>query len=248
MATASTDTASSPANPASVPPLEMGDHLTRAEFERRYDAMPGLKKAELIEGVVYMPSPVKRQHGRPHLLLGAWLGNYLAQTPGVDAADNSTVRFGDENEPQPDLLLAIEPAAGGQSHVDEEDYFAGPPELIAEVAASSVSYDLHAKLRVYQRMGVREYLVWRTRDGETDWFRLDGGKYVPLATDDAGIIKSVVFPGLWLDRAALLRRDLPRVFDALQAGIASPEHAAFVRTLRANREIEFGLWFCGSPT
>lgn len=235
MATASTGQASSPEPPFDVPPLETGDHLQRAEFERRYNAMPGLKKAELIEGVVYVPSPVKSLHGRPHLLLGGWITNYLAQTPGLDAADNATVRFDDVNEPQPDLLLAIEPASGGQCRIDDDDYYAGAPEFIAEVAASSVSYDLHAKLRVYQRMGVREYLVWRTRDGEIDWFRLVDGKYVPLAADDAGVVKSAVFPGLWLDRAALLRRDLTGVFSMLQAGIASPEHESFVEALRRHR-------------
>lgn len=182
-----------------------------------------------------MPSPVKRLHGQPHLFLATWLGNYLARTPGLDAADNATVRFDDANEPQPDLLLALEPTSGGQCRIDDDDYYAGPPDFVAEVAASSVSYDLHAKLRVYQRAGVREYLVWRTRDEEIDWFGLDEAKYVPLAADDAGIVKSVIFPGLWLDRAALLRRDLPRVLNVLQTGIASPEHAAFLQSLRANR-------------
>ncbi|HEX7379049.1 MAG TPA: Uma2 family endonuclease [Pirellulales bacterium] len=239
MATAGAAPAPEPA--AYVPPLEAGDQLTRAEFERRYHAMPRLKKAELIEGVVYMPSPVAMRHGRPHLLLGAWLANYLAQTPGLDAADNATVRFDDENEPQPDLLLMIDPASGGQSRVDEDGYCAGPPELIAEVAASSVSYDLHAKLRVYQREGVREYLVWRTRDGALDWFQLEEGRYVAIAADETGLVKSVVFPGLWLDRAALLRGDLPRVFAVLEEGLASAEHASFVRVLREKREAGRGL-------
>ena len=44
--------------PPRILPLEHGDHLTREEFERRYEAMPHVRKAELIEGVVYMPSPV----------------------------------------------------------------------------------------------------------------------------------------------------------------------------------------------
>jgi Uma2 family endonuclease len=164
-----------------------------------------------------------------------WSTYYLAQTPGLDAADNTTVRFDDLNEPQPDLLLALQPVVGGQLHIGEDGYYAGSPEFIAEVAASSVSYDLHAKLRVYQRQAAREYLVWRTRDGEIDWFRLDEGKYAPVAADESCIVKSEVFPGLWLDRAALLRRDLPRVFAALQEGIASPEHAAFVEAIRERR-------------
>lgn len=230
MATVSIKAAPFP--PAAVLPLEMGDHLTRAEFERRYTAMPGVKKAELLEGVVYMPSPVKPPHGEPHLLLAAWLGNYLAQTPGLTAADNATVRFDDLNEPQPDLLLALPPSAGGQMRVDEEGYYAGSPDFVAEIAASSASYDLHAKLRVYQRAAVREYLVWRTLDGEIDWFRLVEGAYKPIEANEAGVVKSEVFPGLWLDRAALLRRDLPCVFAVLQEGLASPEHVRFVQYLQ----------------
>lgn len=232
MATASTGAAAFPSPDDGVPPLQNGDHLTRAEFERRYNAMPDLKKAELIEGVVYMPSPVKPLHGEPHIFLAGWIAYYLAHTPGLKAADNTTVRIDDVNEPQPDLLLALQPAAGGQLHIDEEGYYAGSPEFIAGVAASSVSYDMRAKMRVYQREGVHEYLVWRTRDRELDWFRLGEGKYVPIAADDAGILKSTVFPGLWLDRVAILRQDLPRVFAVLQEGLASPEHASFVQALR----------------
>ena len=137
-------------SPAPVIPLRelcAGDRLTRAEFERRYSAMPAVKKAELIEGVVYMPSPVSHQnHGRPHSMLIAWLGHYWAATPGVDVGDNATVRLDLENEPQPDALLRILPNCGGQSR-DEDSYIAAAPELIAEVAASSASYDLHDKLR-----------------------------------------------------------------------------------------------------
>ncbi|HVX11133.1 MAG TPA: Uma2 family endonuclease [Pirellulales bacterium] len=232
MAIATTGATPSPSSPDGIPPLEMGDHLTRAEFERRYRAMPGLKKAELIEGVVYMPSPVSLRHGRPHLWLATWIGNYLTQTAGLHAADNATVRFDELNEPQPDLLLAVEAGAGGQSRVDDEDYLAGAPEFIAEIATSSVSYDLHAKLRVYQREGVREYLVWRTQDNEIDWFRLEEGRYVPMVRDNTGIAKSAIFPGLWLDCAALLRGDLPHVLVVLQRGIDSAEHADFVAAIK----------------
>ncbi|MGH7137217.1 MAG: Uma2 family endonuclease [Pirellulales bacterium] len=235
MATATTGTAPFPSGSAGVPPLEMGDHLTRAEFERRYDAMPDLKKAELIEGVVYIPSRAAAHYGQARILLAGWVGNYLVQTPELEAADNTTIRFDDLNEPQPDVLLALQPVVGGRLHIDEDGYYAGSPEFIAEIAASSVSYDLHAKLRVYQREEVREYLVWRTRDGEIDWFRLDEGKYVPIVANEAGIVKSTVFPGLWLDRAALLRCDLMRVFAVLQEGLASPEHASFVQSLRQKR-------------
>ena len=148
-----------------IPPLENGDTLTRAEFERRYEAMPHLKKAELIEGVVYVPSPVRhRYHGHQHTHLISWLGQYEAHTPGVEASDNVTVRLDLDNEPQPDALLFIDPACGGHALIDADGYIEGAPELVAEVASSSASYDLHAKLRVYRRNGVREYIVWRVLD------------------------------------------------------------------------------------
>jgi hypothetical protein len=122
-----------------VLPLEPGDRLTRPEFERRYGAMPHLKKAELIEGVVYVPSLVRHEgHGRQHSALNCWLAVYGASTPGVEVSDNATVRLDLDNEPQPDLLLRI--VSGGQSHVDSDGFISGAPELVAEIASSSVAY------------------------------------------------------------------------------------------------------------
>lgn len=220
--------------PSPVPPLEPGDRLTRAEFERRYDAMPHLKKAELIEGVVYMPSPVRhRHHGRPHLHLMTWLGTYEAATPGVEGGDNATVRLDLDNDEQPDGYLLIDPARGGQARVSADDYVELAPELVGEVAASSASYDLHTKLHVYRRNGVREYLVWRVQDQQFDWFVQRSGQFESLPPDAAGILRSEVFPGLWLDPAALLCSDMPCVLAVLRQGLASPEHAAFVERLQA---------------
>jgi Uma2 family endonuclease len=225
------------APPAEVPTLENGDRLDRDEFERRYDAMPDLKKAELLRGQVYMPSPVRhRQHGRPHLTLSAWIGAYLAATPGTDAGDNSTVRLGPEDEPQPDVHLRIPRELGGQSFVGIDDYVEGAPELAVEVASSSVSYDLHVKLDVYREFGVREYLVWRVRDAAVVWLALRGDHYEPLTPGEDGIFRSEVFPGLWLDPAALVAGDGARVLAVLQQGIASPEHAVFVERLAAARQ------------
>jgi Uma2 family endonuclease len=215
-----------------VPPLEPGDRLTREEFERRYEAMPHLKKAELIEGVVYMPSPLRfRRHGRPNRHLSTWLGTYEAATPGVEGADNATARLDLENEPQPDALLLIDPARGGQARISADDHIEAAPELVAEVAASSASYDLHTKLDVYRRNGVREYIVWRVLDRQIDWFALRGDRYERLAPGPDGLLRSEVFPGLWLDPEALLRGDLARVLAVVQQGTASPEHAAFVAGL-----------------
>jgi Uma2 family endonuclease len=216
-----------------LPPLEPGDRLTRVEFERRYDAMSDLKKAELIQGIVYMPSPLRfRRHGEPNRHLSAWLGVYQAATPGVRGADNASVRLDMDNEPQPDSLLLIDPKCGGQASISEDDYIEGSPELVAEISSSSVSYDLGDKLQVFRRHGVQEYIVWRVLDREIDWFVAREGRFATLSLDDDHWYKSEVFPGLWLDVPAMLRSDLATVLAVLQQGLQSPEHAAFVERLR----------------
>jgi Uma2 family endonuclease len=220
-----------------LPLLESGDRLTRHEFERRYNAMPHVKKAELIEGVVYMPSPVRfRQHGRPHGQVITWLGTFCAATPGVDLADNATVRLDMDNEVQPDALLRLEPARGGRSWINPDDYVEGAPELIVEIASSSAAYDLYDKKRVYRRNGVQEYVVWQIYDERLDWFQLQEGKYVSLAPDADGVVRSRVFPGLCLKVTALLEGDLGLVLTELQKGLATAEHAAFVERLSAKRD------------
>lgn len=224
------------AGAAHVPELQFGDVLTREEFERRYDAMPGLKKAELLEGMVYMPSPVRhRQHAKPQVILLGWLSTYWAATPGVEASDNPSLRMGLKNEPQPDACLFILPECGGQVALDEEGYLEGPPELLVEVSASSAAYDLHIKKRVYLHAGVREYLVWRVEENALDWLVLRKGEYAALRPDRSDVLKSEVFPGLWLDARALLNGDISEVLKTLQAGLASKEHAAFVRKLARTR-------------
>ncbi|NJL91997.1 MAG: Uma2 family endonuclease [Coleofasciculaceae cyanobacterium SM2_1_6] len=213
------------------PILENGDKLTRAEFERRYHGMPDLKKAELIEGIVYyMASPLRiTQHGAPHAQLMTWLGNYWSVTPNLQLGDNCTIRLDLDNEPQPDALLRI--AVGGQSTISDDGYVEGAPELVAEIAASSVSLDLHQKLNVYRRNQVQEYLVWRVYDQQFDWFKLTNGEYMQLEANAAGVICSQIFPGLWLDKPALLAGDLAQVLATLQQGLATTEHQEFVKKL-----------------
>jgi Uma2 family endonuclease len=218
--------------PPRIPPLQNGDHLTREEFERRYAAMPHIKKAELIEGVVYMPSPVSNDHSGAHFDLIGWLALYRAATPGIAGGDNGTLRLDTNNEPQPDAFLRILDSHGGRAHVDEDGYVTGAPELVAEVAVSSVSLDLHGKLHVYRRNHVREYVVWRVEDRAIDWFVLRDQRYEPLVLTPAGHYHSATLPGLWLDPAALVRGDLLAVFQVAQQGIASPEHTAFVAHLQ----------------
>jgi Uma2 family endonuclease len=218
-----------------IPELCAGDRLTRAEFERRYSAMPHVKKAELIEGVVYTPSPVsQKKHSRPQILILGLFANYVAATPGTDAGVNATVRLDLANEPQPDAMLLILPECGGQSREDG-DYIGGAPELVAEVAASTASYDLYDKLQAYQRNAVREYIVWRVRDKAIDWFVLRDERFEKLPPDAAGLLKSEMFPGLWLDPSAMIAGDLARALAVLQQGLASAEHAAFVARPEAAR-------------
>ena len=220
-----------PGSPDPVPELQAGDRLTRTEFERRYDAMPHLKKAELLDGVVYMPSPVTdERHGNPHFHLIGWLAQYEAATPGTRGGDNSTVRLDLDNEPQPDALLRIEPARDGQTRT-VDGYVEGAPELVAEVAATSVSYDLHIKKHVYRRHGALEYLVWRVDDHTVDWFALENDEFVALEPDADGLLRSRAFPGLWLDPAALIAGDMRRVLDVARRGLDDPAHATFVTGL-----------------
>ena len=216
-------------SPSSVPPLENGDRLTRDEFERRYNAMPPHVRAELIEGVVVMASPVRFSgHGSEHFDLIGCLSIYRAATPGVMGGDNATVRLDLANEPQPDICLLIDPARGGAAKIDKDGYIEGAPELVAEVAASTVSQDLGPKLNAYQRNGVREYVVWRVQDAAIDWFVLRNGRFERLQPGSDGITRSEVFPGLWLDASALLKGDLARVHAVLRGGIADPAHVAFI--------------------
>jgi Uma2 family endonuclease len=238
MATNQNELAASAAGEATtwVPPLEPGDRLSRDEFERRYRAMPQIKKAELIEGVVYMPSPARfKRHSGPHADVLGWLYVYKAATPGVESADNSTVRLDLANEPQPDAILFIEPPCGGQVRVSDDDYVEEAPELVVEIASSSASYDLGPKLEAYRRNGVREYVVWRALDREIDWFVLTDGQYRRLQPGDDGLYRSEVFAGLWLDGKAILDGNHARVIECVQLGLQSKDHAAFVLRLAASR-------------
>ncbi len=220
------------ARAAGPPPLTAGDRLTRAEFEHIYQAHPEVKRAELVEGVVYMPSPVHfTQHGLPHSYLITWLGVYCAATPGLLPGDNVTVRLDFENVVQPDALLRLDPKLGGRSRVSKDDCLEGPPELIVEIAASSAAYDLHDKRRVYARNGVQEYLAAQMYEQKADWFVLREGVYETLRPDVGRVLRSEIFPGLWLNPTALFNGDLVALLAVLQQGLASPEHAAFVERL-----------------
>jgi Uma2 family endonuclease len=196
--------------------LEAGDRLTREEFHRRYLARPDIKKAELIDGVVYMPSPIRiRHHARPHGFIVAWLGQYVAHVPDVILAPNGTVYLDGQAEVQPDALL-WRPEPGGPSLTDA-DYIEGAPQLVVEVSASSATYDLHVKKEAFRRNGVQEYIVWRVLDGAIDWFRLQDGEYVVIEPGADGTIESAQFPGLRLHVQSMLAGDLASVLGHLRA-------------------------------
>jgi len=226
---APTAQAETPAPSFPEPLLEPGDRLTRDEFERRYNRMRHFKKAELVEGTVFMPSPVRaKKHAEPHNQLGTWLGTYSAGTPGTHCFDNSPVRLDLDNEPQPALVLIKTPAKGGQVRITADDCLEGPPELAVEIVGSSSAYDLHQKKGAYRRNGVFEYLAWITGEQRLAWWQLHEGEYRDIVPDSDALLKSRAFPGLWLDAAALLKGDMKTVLAALRRGFESPEHRVFI--------------------
>lgn len=216
-----------------LPPLEQGDHLDQQTFHARYEAMPPGTRAELIEGIVHMPSPARNTHGRAQTLAILWLATYDVATPGTKSVDNATDILGEESEPQPDGMLMILPEKGGSISINEHDYLVGPPELVVEVASSTESYDLHSKRREYERHGVKEYLVLALRQRRAFWFALRDGKFEELPAGDDAILRSQVYAGLWLDPNAIFNDDGKRLLEVLQLGLASPEHADFAAKLAA---------------
>lgn len=221
-------------NPPALPALHSGDRLTRAEFERRYHAMPQTKKAELIEGVVYLPAPVNKAHADIHSRMSGWLGVYSAFTRGTGAGDSGTIRLDPDNEPQPAAYLCLE--KGGNTCTSADGYVEGAPELIVEIAASSSAYDLHDKKKAYRRNRVQECLVWLIYEEAIVWFRLENEEYVEVKPDAKGIVRSRIFPSLDLDTKAMLKGDVAKALKTLQTGLASPAHKAFVRKLAKARK------------
>ena len=247
MATSTRPSGIPPGVQAQIPPLRNGDHLDADEFLRGHDAMPDLKKAELIDGRVYNDSPLSyptvpvetmaspvsfEEHSAPDFDLITWLGVYRSRTPGIRGGDNGTGRLAARSMPQPDALLLILPSHGGQSRIGADRFIQGAPELVVEVAFSSVSDDLHEKLDAYRDHGAREYLSWPVEDRAIDWFSSREGRFKRLEPGGDGILRSTTFPGLWLEPAALIDGDMGRVLETLHLGLASPEHAGFVARLR----------------
>jgi Uma2 family endonuclease len=214
-----------------VPLLVNGDRMTQPEFHRRYLACPEHERWELIGGVVYLTSPLRWGHGTYHQKLSLVLGVYQVATPGIEVGDSATVILDEESEPQPDLSLRILAEYGGQSRMDEDGYVQGAPELVVEVAYSSRSIDFNQKRKAYEQAGVPEYLVLSVEDQELFWFHFLSGS--TIRPNRRGVSRSLVAPGLWIDNQALVDQNGARLMEVVQQGLASREHAAFVRRLRA---------------
>jgi Uma2 family endonuclease len=213
--------------------LRAGQRLTVPEFLRRWEAMPEVKFAELIDGVVYMPSPQSSDHGRAEFRIDTWLGTYVAKTPGCDGGSQSTWLML-QSAPQPDCYLWIRPEYGGQS-TTQGKYHVGAPELATEICLSSETYDLGVKKTLYQHAGVREYIAILMLEREIRWHRLVNGMYELCQPTSKGVYRSRVFPGLWLDGPALWKYDLGRLLQTLERGPGSAKHAAFVKNLAARK-------------
>lgn len=215
--------------------LASGDRLSQREFHRRYLSAPESVKAELIGGIVYVaPPPLGSSHGRGTFKTSTILDLYEAATPGVEGHENTTTILGEESEPQPDLSLRLLRDCGGRSRINRGGFLVGPPELVIEVAYSSASIDLHAKKEEYRRHGVQEYLVLCLKERRLVGFDLVLDVLMSPGKD--GIVRSQVFPGLWIDPAAVLKGDTRRACDVLRRGLRSAAHAAFVRRLRGFRQ------------
>lgn len=216
---------------AVLPPiLREGDRLTNKEFLLRWEAMPDLKHAELIDGIVHMPSPVSVGHGDYYVMFASWVATYARATRGCRAGGDTTWLMSEGQVPQPDIALRILPEFGGRSTL-QGPYAAGSPELIIEAATSSRTKDLGPKLALYQRCGVPEYITFTTRDKTVIWRELVEGRDIPMTPDARGIIKSRTFPGLWLDTQAAARLDDATVHTTLRRGLRTAAHRKFVERL-----------------
>lgn len=219
--------------------LENGARLSQPEFHKLYEQTEQDHedfRAELIEGVVYVPSPLRRMHGVYHVMVSMLFGIYSGKTNGAEAGDNATLLLGVDSEPQPDLYLRVLPEFGGLSRTTPDDYVAGALELVVEIALSSRSLDLHAKFRDYQKYGVKEYLVLIPTLNAFAWYDLAQDRELAMPADR--VVRSVQFPGLWLSVDAILNRDHKAAMQFLDAGLATTEHQQFTQQLQSRRVID----------
>jgi Uma2 family endonuclease len=213
--------------------FDSGYRLSKEEFIRRYEARKDIRRAELLNGIVFiMASPVSRSHSQGHLSAAHLITNYVEATPLVIGDIDATLLLHGDNAVQPDGLLRVDPRAGGKATLTEKEYIKGPPELVIEISVSTESYDLTFKKDIYLEAGIAEYVVWQALDAKLHWFKRRGDAYEDLKVGDDGIVKSAAMPGFWVDVGAFVRGDLAALKVAMSKGLASPEHASFVVELK----------------
>jgi hypothetical protein len=220
-----------------APPLADGQLVSLEEFEQRFDATPDLKHAELLDGVAYLRHDGRAFAGSCRAALIGWLGVYSASTRFLLPGAHGHVALDDRNELQPDAILAVRPEAGGTVVLDATGVVRSAPDFAADVFTTTNATLLPKRIAAHERGGTLEYLVWYAEHKCVDWLVRERGEFVAMNPDPAdGLLKSVAFPGLWLDATALLNGDLDTVLAALQRGLASAEHKAFVSQLAARRQ------------
>ena len=229
--------------------LYHGMWMKNPEYHRLYERTPPGFRAELIEWRVYINRDhhgraggdlwnelraeavgTKKRHFNAHRLLIVWLDWYAEATPGLELGVTPTFRLPDGTEPEPDATLRrLTPAEDAAEDIAHDGWATGAPGLAAEVSDSTRRRDAGPKRRDYERNGVAEYLMLDLPGRRVRWHaRGGGGAYAEMTPGDDGLLKSRAFPGLWLDPAAFLAGDRAALKTALAAGLASPEHAAFV--------------------
>jgi Uma2 family endonuclease len=193
--------------------------LDQPTFHALYEAMPSGVRAELIHGVVHMPSPLGVDHSDGLLPILIWL-DYYAERSGrpVQVADGATVILDSRTEVQPDALLRV--VEGGQTQV-RGGFIVGPPELVVEVSRSTRYVDLGPKLDEYARAGVREYVVRTIGPDQLLWHLLVDGRLIEQRPGADGLYRSSTFPGLWLDPIALLHGHRAQLRTAIDRGLAA---------------------------
>lgn len=221
--------------PTLAPAAELvtGMRMTREEFLAVWEELPDVKRAELIDGEVWVASPLSIEHSKPETAFGLALSIYAVRTPGCGSGQNATWQMLD-SEPQPDVFLRIHEEYGGQSW-EGDRFYEGAPELAVEICVTSRDYDFGPKLHLYRRAGVREYITLETFRNRIVWRALEEDRYREVAPDENGVYRSERFPGLWLDSKALIANDGAKLLATLEQGLATPEHAAFVEELAAGQ-------------
>ena len=238
-------------NPFALSPAEAvaeladGARMTPRVFHLLYDRTPHGFRAELIERRVSVVSPNAGGHAGPHLDFGTAIGLYRWSTPGVAGGIDQTARLAESGEAQPDLFLRIRLDHGGRVGTwnlvdgeqvpagDDGDYLDAGPEFVLEVSRSSLGRDRGPKRRDYVRGGVREYVIADVRGRRLIRYDLVENPDEPTPAPPDGVLKSRAMPGLWLNAPALFAGDLAAVRKSCEAGLATPEHAAFAAKLAA---------------